>query len=179
MVKHLSMILSKEDNLKFEEIYNTYRQTMFSVANRIIKDQYLSEDIIQRAFIRIISNLDKINEVNSHQTKGFVIIIVQNIAIDFYRKRKKENNVSLDTIEMYVEKLESKEISGTTDLEEAISKLPIKYANVLRLRFIYEYSYIDIAEILNTTESNVRQRVSRSKKKLKESLNKEYKLDDL
>lgn len=179
MVKHLSMILSKEDNLKFEDIYNTYRQTMFSVANRIIKDQYLSEDIIQRAFIRIISNLDKIDEVNSHQTKGFVAIIVQNIAIDFYRKRKKENNVSLDAIEMYVEKLESEEILGTTDLEEAISKLPIKYANVLRLRFIYEYSYIDIAEILNTSESNIRQRVSRSKKKLKESLNKEYILDSL
>lgn len=171
MVKHLSMILSEEDNLKFEDIYNTYRQTMFSVANRIIKEQYLSEDIIQRAFIRIISNLDNIEEVNSHQTKGFVVIIVRNIAIDFYRKRKKENIVSLDTIEIYVENIETKEILGTTDLEEAISKLPIKYANVLRLRFIYEYSYIEITEILNTSESNVRQRVSRSKKKLKKNLN--------
>ncbi len=178
MLKHQSMILSKQDNIKFENIYNTHKKNMFYVANRIAKDQYLSEDIVQQSFLRIINNLDKINDVNCHKTKGFIVMVVQNISIDFYRKHKIENNISFDEIETYIENIEQKDILITNDLEETISNLPIIYSNILRLRFIYGYSYIDIAKILKTSETNVRQRVSRSKKKLKEFLDRAHNIED-
>ena len=91
MFIYLNMIESEEDKSKFEQIYNTHKQTMFYVANRIIKDQYLAEDIVHQAFLKIIDNLDKINEINCHKTRSFIVIIVQNLSIDFYRKRKRED----------------------------------------------------------------------------------------
>lgn len=178
MFIYLNMIQSEEDKVKFEEIYTTYRQTMLYVSNRIVRDQYLAEDIVHQAFLKIIDNLDKINEINCHKTKGYIVVIVQNLSIDYYRKRKIENNISLDEIEKCIENIEQKDILITNDLEEAISNLPVIYSNILILRFIYGCSYTDIAKVLKTSEVNVRQRIYRSKKKLKESLDRKDNMED-
>lgn len=173
MFIYLNMIESVYDKSKLEQIYNTYKQTMFYTANRTIRDEYLAEDIVHQAFLRIIANLDKINEINCHKTKGFIVIIVRNIAIDFYRKRKRENNISFDEVELYIEDVKSSNDFIMNDVEEAILKLPLNYLNVFKLRFSHGYNYKEISEILEISEVNVRQRISRGKKKLEEILDKE------
>lgn len=167
------MIESVEDKSKFEQIYITYRQTMFYVANKIIKDEYLAEDIVHQAFLRIIDNLDKINEIDCHKTKGFIVVIVRNISIDFYRKLKSENNTSFDEVVIYIGDLDNDNGFILNDIEEAILKLPINYSNVLNLKFSHGYSYNEISQILKISEPNVRQRISRGKKKLSEILDRE------
>ena len=176
MFIYLNMIQSEEDRSKFEEIYTTYRQTMLYVANRIVRDQYLAEDIIHQAFLKIIDNLDRINETNCHKTKGYIVVIVQNLSIDFYRKRKRENNISFNELELYVEDIKNNEDSMMNDVEEAISKLPINYLTVLRLKFSHGNSYSEISEMLGISETNVRQRISRGKKMLQEILDREESL---
>ena len=173
MFIYLNMIESVDDKSKLEQIYNTYKQTMFYAANRIIRDEYLAEDIVHQGFLRILDNLDKINEINCHKTKGFIVIIVENIAIDFYRKRKRENNISFDEVEIYIEDVKSSNDFIVNDVEEAILKLPLNYLNVFKLRFSHGYSYKEIAGILEISEVNVRQRISRGKKKLEEILDRE------
>ena len=68
MLIYLSMIELDEDKNKLEQLYTTYKQTMFYSANRILKDEYLAEDVVHQAFLRIIDNLDKINEIKCHKT---------------------------------------------------------------------------------------------------------------
>lgn len=176
MFIYLNMIESEEDKIKFEEIYTTYRQTMFYVANRIVRDQYLAEDIIHQAFLKIIDNLDKINEINCHKTKGYIVVIVQNLSIDFYRKRKRENNISFEEAELYVEDRKNNETFMMNEIEEAISKLPISYLTVLKLKFSHGNSNSEISDILGISETNVRQRISRGKKMLQEILDREESL---
>ena len=170
------MIQSEENRSKFEEIYTRYRQTMFYLANRIVRDQYLAEDIVHQAFLKIMDNLDKINEINCHKTKGYIVVIVENLSIDFYRKRKRENNISFDEVEIYIEDEKNDDSFIMGGIEEAISKLPINYLSVLKLKFSHGYSNIEIAEILDISETNVRQRVSRGRKKLQEILDREESL---
>ena len=134
------MIQSEENRSKFEEIYTRYRQTMFYLANRIVRDQYLAEDIVHQAFLKIMDNLDKINEINCHKTKGYIVVIVENLSIDFYRKRKRENNISFDEVEIYIEDEKNNENFMMNEVEEAISKLPINYLSVLKLKFSHGYS---------------------------------------
>lgn len=50
MLIYLAMIELEEDRHKFEKLYITYKQTMFYVANRILRDKYLSEDVVHQAF---------------------------------------------------------------------------------------------------------------------------------
>lgn len=170
MLIYLAMIDNEEDKSKFEQIYNTYKQTMFYAANRILKDEYMSEDAVHLAFLRIINHLDKIVDINSHKTKGFIVIIVENIAIDIYRKRKRENNISYDEVEIYLTDPKDFTISIENEVEEAIMRLPVIYSTVLRLKYSQGYNDREIAKILNITEVNVRQRIVRGKKRLAEIL---------
>lgn len=173
MLIYLNMLESEEEKNKFEQIYSTYKQTMFYVANRILKDEYLSEDAVHQAFFRIIENLDKIDKIHCHKTKGFIVTIVENIAIDFFRKRKREYNISFDEVGIYIEDTKNEHIFIMNDVEEAIYKLPINYSTVLKLKYSQGYNNKEISEILKISEENVRQRISRSKKRLAEILDEE------
>ena len=173
MLIYLNMLESEEEKNKFEQLYNTYKQTMFYVANRILKDEYLSEDAVHQAFLRIVDNLDKIDRIDCHKTKGFIVTIVENIAIDFYRKRKREYNISFDEMEIYIKDTKNDPDFLINDVEEAILKLPINYSFVLRLKYPQGYNNKEISEILKISEENVRQRISRSKKRLAEILDEE------
>ncbi|WP_276325825.1 RNA polymerase sigma factor [Clostridium cochlearium] len=145
-------------------MYRKYRQIMFFLGNRILRDEYLAEDAIHQAFLRIIDNLDKIDKIDCHKTKGFVVIIVENIAIDFYRKRKREKTISFDEVEFYIKDIKNESNLIINDVEEAILKLSINYSSVFRLKYSQGYSNREISEILKISEQNVRQRISMGKK---------------
>ncbi len=161
-------LIEDEEKSKFEEIYIKYKQTMFYIANKILRDEYLAEDAVHQAFLRIIDNLDKINEINCHKSKAFIVIIVQNISIDFYRKRKREANISFEGIEYAIGSQD--ESFDLNEIEEAILKLPVNYSSVFRLKYSLGYTNLEISEILNINEANVRKRISRGKDKLEEIL---------
>lgn len=171
MFLYIAMIESVEDKRKFERLYNQYKQLMFYIANKILRDHYLSEDAVHQSFIRIMNNLDKIDELDSRKTKAFIVVIVENIAIDFYRKRRRENKVSFDEIELFIGSEDNLGDFILSDIEESILGLPINYSTVLRLKYSQGYNNEEISEILNISEDNVRQRISRGKKRLEEILN--------
>ena len=78
MLIYLQMIESEEDKSKFEAIYNKYRYLMFSVANRVLNNQYDAEDAVHQAFLSIIDNLNKVREVDCPETRSYVVIITEN-----------------------------------------------------------------------------------------------------
>lgn len=175
MLFYLAMIEDSSDQSKFEELYMTYKKTMFYVANNILRDTYLAEDAVHQAFIRIIENLDKINPTDCHKTRSFIVILMKNVAIDIYRKRKQENVNSYHDMEFIIN-----EMAATKEFEEeveneiitTIASLPFNYSSVLMLKYSQGYSDSEISKILSISESNVRQRIVRAKKMLKSILNK-------
>ncbi len=171
MVIYLAVIESEIEKRKFERLYHGYKQTMYYVAMRVIKDNYVAEDIVHQAFLRIVKQLDKIDESNCHKTRSFLVVITEHIAIDYYRKRKRENNVSFDEAEYYIY---DEDFSLTaTDSNEIISyieKLPLNYVTVMKLKYSQGYNDKEIASILHISEDNVRQRISRAKRKLSQLL---------
>lgn len=66
---YLSIIDTDQDKEKFEKLYTQYRRLMQYVAHDILKDDYLAEDAVHTAFIKIIANLNKIGDISCHKTK--------------------------------------------------------------------------------------------------------------
>lgn len=176
MLIYLSLIDSPEDIRKFEHIYIEYKQTMYYAAYRILKDRHTAEDAVHQAFLRIVNKLEKIDINDCHKTKAFLVIIAEHIAIDIYRKRKRENVLSFDELEVYIAdetlQIQNEEVD---EIFCAIERLPKNYSTVLRLKYSQGYNDAEIADILDITEGNVRQRISRAKKKLSELLGREGK----
>lgn len=167
---YLAMIDSPEEKNKFTLVYEKYRNLMFYVANGILKDELLSEDAVQEAFIRIAKNIRKIDDVNSPSTKRFIVIIVENVAKSMYVKNRNSSDheefcddmnykVNVDSVFTNV---------SAKELVEEILNLPEKQRKILYLYEIYGYKYSEIAYLLGMKEPAVRKQAQRARDTLKE-----------
>lgn len=169
MLLYLSLIDTEEDKAKFEEIFNSYKKTMYYVANSILKDEHHSHDAVQNSFLKIIKHIDKIKDVKCNKTKGFIVTIVKHTAIDAYRDNKKE----LEKVEKVINTKvfeEEQSFEERSDLELAILNLPGKYSVVFSLKYYQCLSDEEISNILKIKPATVRSRIARGKDKLRKIL---------
>lgn len=174
MLIYLAMIDSPEGKSKFEIIYNTYKQLMYYTASSILGDTKDSEDIVHEAFLKIIGILEKIDNLDSPQTRSLIVIITENKAIDLYRKRKKHSVVPFE--EEYLGVPEQSKIDQIENQEliiKAILSLPGRYREVLLLKYARGYSMDEIAVMLSMTKENVKKTIQRARRKLEESMSRE------
>jgi len=136
------------------------------------KGYSLAEDAVQESFIRIINNFDKFNK-NCPQTRNKFVNIGRTVSIDIYRKREKQNDISYDEIEKSIidEFAVTDDILDSMEFERYLFKLPQSYFIILSLKYGDGYSYKEIAGILDLTEENVKKRLMRARKKLREIIN--------
>lgn len=170
---YLVLIDDEPSRLLFEEIYLLHRQTMVYAANRILHDQMMAEDATHDAFLRLMNHLDKISDPQCHKTRSFVVLIVRNIAIDYCRKLKRLAETSYEEFDFIFEdpdldpaavfeQMENREI-----YRQKVAKLRPIYAEVLTLKYSFEYADQEIAELLGITCETVRTRLRRARNQLK------------
>ncbi|MCL6096828.1 MAG: sigma-70 family RNA polymerase sigma factor [Patescibacteria group bacterium] len=165
------MIFSQD----FEDIYIKYSDKIYRYVYLNTSDPYLSEDITSETFLRIWKNWKKIKP---DFMQALLYKTAKNIIIDNYRKHKNIKNVSLEeTVEKGFEPSYDEDLIEKINKDENIKKinsvikaLPENLRDVLVLRFINDLSAKEAAEILDTTEVNVRVLQYRGLKKLREEI---------
>lgn len=174
----------KKTSVIVEKLYKEYKNLMYKEANNILKDTSLAEDAVQQSFIKIIKNIEKIDEKNEAKTRSFLVIICRNIALDIYKNRLylNQNSNSLD-FEIdeddegpvdYVEP--SKIVIDKETIEkvtECIRNLPPIYRDVLLLEKVHNNTKEEIAELLNIKYETARKRSLRARKMIADALEKE------
>lgn len=168
---------------KITELYNKYSKLMKYEAYKILGDHALAEDAVHQAFIKIMSNLDKVNHGDESKTRNFLVIVCRNIAIDILNKRTYLNeksetinfeNTDDDTI---VDSSEPSRVlidrENVRKLAKVIDKLPPIYKDVIMLEKLHHKAKEEIAEILGISYEAVRKRSLRARNMLIEALRKE------
>lgn len=173
---YLSMIDDELSRTLFEQLYMLYRHTMIYEANQILHDQMLAEDAVHDAFLRIMDHLANISDPECHKTRAFVVIVVRNIALDYCRRKKRQAETGFyDDAFAYSEDalnpeetFQLKELQR--DINQIITQLHPTYAEVLALKFTFDYSDQAIAQLLGITHENARTRLHRARRQLKQKL---------
>lgn len=178
MLAFLLTIDNEDDRDKITKLYQLYSGTMLYIANSILQDIHLAEDAVSEAFIKIMNNLEKIDDINSYRTRGFIVIIVRNVAFDLLRKRKRVQLLPLDDYsenmtytEPAFDNLTTKEACDI--LTRCINSLNKNYSDILYLKMELDCSYEEIGNILNISPDNAKIRLHRARKALKILLQKE------
>ena len=175
----LAMIDTDEGKRKFVILYEKYRQTMEKVAYDVLGDHFLAEDAVHDAFIKVALNVDKIGNVDSRETKRFLVVITRNQSIDIYRKRgiQREREVSMDRMdEGAIEDVRSGNLSVGMEMDvdnnilNVLKNLPDKYRDVFLLKYSGGFGNREIARALDISEENVRQRLVRGKAIVQEAI---------
>ena len=172
----LLMILAEaneKDRSKLSLLFKTHMPMMLFVARKYLSDVAQAEDAVLETFLRVIDNLEKISEIDCPETRGFLVIIVRNVALDMLRKHGREepydetSGLSAPGESLY-EGLSAKE--ATDLITECVKSLPPEYADILQLKITYECSTAKLAGMLGISEVNARKRLQRAREALKKEL---------
>lgn len=127
-----------------------------------VRDTEQARDLVQEAFAKMWL---KVDEINAEKAKSYLFSTGYHTMIDQIRRDKKKGNYD----EVQVQKLShSHQYSDLNEiLHEALDTLPEKQKSVVLLRDYEGYSYQEIGEITEMTESQVKVYIFRARKALK------------
>jgi RNA polymerase sigma-70 factor (ECF subfamily) len=164
----LQMIDSPEDKMKFERLYNKYRNLMYNIAYSFLKNEHDAEDAVHQAFVSIIENLEKLSSVESPKTKTFCVIVVERKALNMIRDRKKH----ADSYDLELEGIPIV-VPEETGLPAAMARLSDRYRDALLLRFHLGYTTKEISDILQISHAATLKLIWRAKHELSALLEEE------
>ncbi len=138
-----------------------------------------AEDILQEVFIKAYQNLNDFDL--NYKFSNWIYSIAYNATISAFRKKKVRpqtvswedkdlNNIlesTLDVENTSLQKLTYKQIL------KIINRLPLKYKDVLILKFMEGKDYREISDILHKPMGTIATLINRAKKSLKQELKKE------
>ncbi len=178
MITFLMDINDVKTRNKLEDIYTKYKQDMYYIAFKILNNVHDAQDVVQSSILKLVNYLGRIEDIECSKTKALVTTIVRNGAIDLYRRKQKHSFMQLDKMgECIVDESASLDemiilIGEAKWLAERLSELNTEYAEILTLKYYYEFTDSEIAELLNIRHQNVRTRLHRAKKSLKKLIEK-------
>lgn len=154
--------------LETEILMEKYKDHLFAVAFNICKNAADADDVVQDTFLQYHIT-DKQFENEQHIRAWLIRVAInkaKNINMSFWRLLK-------IPLEDYMETL-TFETPEAENLFEEVMKLPEKYRIVIHLFYYEDYSIREIAQIINVTESNVKVRLTRGRRLLKQVLKEEW-----
>ena len=167
----------KGDQDAFAEIVYAYQDAVYNLCYRMLGERGDAEDAAQEAFLRAYLNLNRYDTARSFKT--WLLSIASNYCIDRLRRRRlswlslddepTETSLSLASDDPEPEPLTLRREQSVA-IQALLHTLSPDYRAVVVLRYWYDYSYAEIADIMDTTESAVKSRLFRARQALADRL---------
>ena len=178
------MIQAIQDDKKreiIEEIYDRYHKYMTVCAMDILKNKCTAQESVQEAFCHIAATYELFEDVSAESTAALVYIYIKCAAVHILNQNKRVTKAvtfseytsrGAKNIAMEEADHESIVIDDETILitSEALDKLDEVYRDLMIMKHYYHMRNADIATVLQSDSTTVKNRVSRAKQALKESL---------
>ena len=145
---------------------------MFAAAFNICKNAADADDIVQETFLQYY--VAKKEFESEEHIRAWLLRVAINKAKNVNHSFWRQNKVPL---EEYMETLAFESPQEET-LFETVMKLPEKYRIIIHLFYYEDYSVLEIAKLMKLTQSNVKVRLSRGRKLLKEALKEDWEDDE-
>ncbi|XOB40943.1 MAG: RNA polymerase sigma factor [Candidatus Nealsonbacteria bacterium] len=170
---------AQKDPKAFAKLYNEHYSRIFGYALKRTANLEIAQDITSETFFKALKKLWQFRWKNI-SFSAWLYKIVNNEIANYFRKNKYK--VSLEKIpepvalsnpftEIIEAEQELKKHQDFLMLQEKISKLPIKYQEVIVLRFLEKKKIKEIGEILGKKEGTIKSLLHRGLEKLRKLIN--------
>ena len=149
-------------------LVSQYAGTLYRVAYSVLRNSADAEDAVQEAFLRVLRHRETLHEVRDQRV--WLIRIVWNVVLD--RKRRAKTRPETDDVAELARVLPAAGLSAEERAAAAqhhahvlgcVEQLPAKERQVLLLSAFEELNSVEIAAVLDITESSVRSRLFRAR----------------
>lgn len=167
-------------NKNITQMYNQYVDVLFSYGAHLGFEDDIIMDAIHDVFYKVCSSSRTLDEIDN--PKSYLLRALKNRLIDIYRSSKDlqnetepiDDNKNQDDITFKIHITVEDEIIQEEHLNEIRQKIELMLANLtnrqreaIYFRYIHEYEYKEIADIMQISVEACRNLISKSLEKLK------------
>ena len=181
----LVQMAQRDDTRAFDELVIRYRQKVFRLAYRILRNEDDAAETLQDTFLSAYRGIKRFKQESTFST--WLYRIATNASLMRFRKRR-DNLVSLEQSQNDSDDAEPLAIADwskqplqdlldsetRSQMEESIEKLPVQLRTVFILRVIEELPNDEVGQILQLTGAAVKSRLHRARILLRERLNRYF-----
>jgi len=166
----INQILDGNTNA-FTVLVNRYKDLVFTLALRMMKNREEAEEVSQDTFIKVYKSLDKFKGDSKFST--WIYKVAYNGCLDQIKKNKKyQSNVEINEYTHHQIKTLDNAFDALVEnernqlIQDCLHLLPSEDSFLLTLYYFEEHSLDEIANIVGLTPNNVKVKLFRSRKKL-------------
>ncbi len=165
--------IENKDESGLNYLYKNYSSSLFGIILRIVKDNDVSEEVLQKTFVKIWNNINQYEE-----KKGtlftWMSTIARNTAIDKIRLKSFQNTQKSESYDSTVHNYATTNINqNNIDVDALMLKLEDKYKIILNKIYLEGYSQSDLAKELNLPLGTIKSRIRIALRILREELDSE------
>ncbi|SHH91700.1 RNA polymerase sigma-70 factor, ECF subfamily [Flavobacterium sp. CF108] len=164
--KQLLDELSKGSERAFTDLYNRYKNVVYSCALKITKSRTLSEEVVQDVFLKIWLKKETLTDIAHFES--YIFVVARNHIFSMLKQIAKENtlkskfnynDISFDLTDAPLEEEEF-----TSLLNEIIKQLPPQQQKVYRMAKEEDLNYQQIGELLNISAMTAKKHLAQALK---------------
>lgn len=162
----LSQKLYKE---AFRNIMQDFNRPLYALVYRMMNNHSDTDDIMQNALIKIWQNIPKFKGHSSIYTWCYTV--TKNEALAWIKKTKPTLNLD----DVVIREISQPGLDGEQIWEwltQAVENLPDKQRNVFELKYFMDKTYIEIAEITQTSVGGLKASYHHAVNKIKDEVQK-------
>lgn len=158
----------------FRPLVEAYQRKVFHLACSLVGNPTEAQDIAQETFLTAFQNLGRLKQ--HARFSSWLFGITRNLCYEALRQRKLDPQPFEETQDYAAPQVISlnKETDPNQDLVRQmmarLERLPEKYRVLLRLKYLENYRYAEIAELLDLPVDLVRSRLFEGRRILREGL---------
>jgi RNA polymerase sigma-70 factor (ECF subfamily) len=160
------------DDKTFGQLVNKYKERIYSVVLRIVRNNEEAKDLAQEAFVKAYRNRQSFRGESSFYT--WVYRIAVNLSLNHVNRNRDRRAESIEDVNSEVfsatpdDSLEQAELGRA--IAEAIEQLPARQRTVFILRHYEERAHAEIAQMLSITEGAVKANYHQAVTKMKATM---------
>jgi RNA polymerase sigma-70 factor (family 1) len=158
--------LSQGSERAFTELYNRYKNVVYSCAMKITKSKTLSDEVVQEIFLKIWCKKEALTDIAHFES--YIFIMARNQVFNLLKKIARErnlkneihyNSISFDLADSALEEQQFKAI-----FNKIIKQLPPQQQKVYRMVREEDLNYQQIAELLEISPLTVQKHMAQATK---------------
>lgn len=171
---YIDKVLQGDTNA-FAYLINKYKDMAYTLAIKIVKSHEDAEEVAQDSFLKAYEKLDSFKG-NSKFSTWLYTIVYRNSITKIRKKKVATSGIDDYVMDNYSEGHEFPQLEAIKNGEqqkyvrEAIDRLPEKDALLITLFYMNESSVEEIEQITSLTQSNIKVKLFRARKKLNTEL---------
>lgn len=142
--------LKNKDEEAFEKLYDKYVKLVYHITYSYTRCKEDAEDLTIEVFTKVYNNLDKYEE--RQKLKEWISEIARNTALNFVTRNKMKDVIFDDEV---VDSVHSYDSTHTELIDLFEKRLDNGTKQIMIMKFIYNYTFKEIAKVNNMTLGKV------------------------